>query len=127
LNAYPLTVMAWFMVPTNSNGEALVNKYVSSSFNGYQIYLPGHLRAWYFRDSANNVFNNGVMDAGSVNDGLWHHVALAVDAAGGRLYLDGVLKSTVAWSGTAGPPTTTQPLSLGVYPGDSCFTDSLMK
>ena len=125
LNAYPLTVMAWFMVPTNSNGGALVNKYVSSSFNGYQIYLPGHLRAWYFRDSANNVFNNGVMDAGSVNDGLWHHVAMAVDAAGGRLYLDGVLKSTVAWSGTAGPPTTTQPLSLGVYPGDSCFNGQL--
>ncbi len=125
LNAYPLTVMTWFMAPTNSNGGALVNKYVSSSLNGYQIFLAGDLSAWYFRDSANNVFNNGVMDAGPVNDGLWHHAAMTIDASGGRLYLDGVLKSSVAWSGTPGPATTTQPLSLGLYPGDSFFTGQL--
>ncbi len=125
LNAYPLTVMTWFMVPTNSNGGALVNKYVSSSKNGYQIFLAGDLRAWYFRDQNNNVFNNGVMDAGPVNDGKWHHAAMAVDATGGRLYLDGVLKSSVAWSGTPGATTTTQPLSLGIYPGDSCFSGQL--
>jgi hypothetical protein len=125
LNPYPLTVMTWFMVPTNSNGGALINKYVSSSRSGYQIFLAGTLRAWYFRDINNNVFNNGVMDAGPVNDGLWHHAALAVDASGGRLYLDGVQKSTVAWSGTPGATTTTQPLSFGIYPGDSCFTGQM--
>ncbi len=125
LDAYPLTVMTWFMVPTNSDGGALVNKYVSSSGNGWQIFLAGDLRAWYFRDGANNVFNNGVMDAGPVNDGLWHHAAMAVDAAGGRLYLDGVLKSSIAWSGTPGATTTTQPLSFGIYPGDSCFTGQM--
>ena len=124
LNAYPLTVMTWFKT-TNVNG-ALVNKYVSSSFNGYQIFMSGgHLQGWYFRDPVNNVYNGGPMDAGLVNDGLWHHAAMAIDATGGRLYLDGVLKSSLPWSGTAGPVTTTLALSLGVYQGDSFWNGQL--
>jgi sugar lactone lactonase YvrE len=118
--------MAWFMAPTNSNGGALVNKYVSSSYNGYQLFMSGgHLLGWYLRDPGNNVFSGGPMDAGAVNDGLWHYAAMAIDATGGRLYLDGVLKSSLPWTGTAGAVTTAQPLSLGLYPGDSFFTGQL--
>jgi hypothetical protein len=126
LNAYPLTVMTWFKYPTNApGGGALVNKYVSSSFNGFQLFTPGNLQAWYIRDGANNVFNGGPMDAGPVNDGLWHHAAMVVDDSGGRLYLDGVLKSSLPWTGTPGPVITTQPLSLGLYPGDSFWNGQL--
>src|SRR5258705_2226258 len=103
LNAYPLTVMTWFKSPSTNLSGALVNKYSSGSFNGYQIFMSGgHLQGWYIRDSGNNVYNGGPMDAGAVNDGLWHHAAMAIDAAGGRLYLDGVLKSSLPWTGTAG-------------------------
>ena len=119
LDAYPLTVMAWFMVPTNNpGGGAVVNKYVSSSLNGYQIGLGSQLFAWYYRDGADNVTSLGT---GTVNDGLWHQAAFVVDASGGRLYLDGVLKSSSPWAGTAGACTTAQPLEFGIYPGDSCF------
>jgi hypothetical protein len=122
LNSYPLTVMAWFNSPSTNFGSAMVNKYVSSSYNGYQLFMSGgHLLGWYIRDSVNNVFNGGPMDAGPVNDGIWHHAAMVIDATGGRLYLDGVLKSSLPWSGTAGPVTTTEPLTFGLYPGDSFF------
>ena len=122
LDAYPLTVMCWFLAATNSSGGALINKYQSSSFNGYQMFISGgHLLGWYIRDSVNNVFNGGPMDAGAVNDGLWHHAAMVVDASGGRLYLDGTLKSSLGWSGSPGAVTTTLPLELGIYPGDSIW------
>jgi hypothetical protein len=126
LNAYPITVMTWFKAPTNSFNNALVNKYVSSSFNGYQIFLNGgNLQAWYMRDPGNNIYNNGVMDAGPVNDGLWHHTAMVVDATGGRLYLDGVLKSSATWSGAAGPTTTPFAVNLGYYQGSGAWKGQL--
>ncbi len=127
-DAYPITVMTWFMVPTNNTASegALINEHVPGTSSGYQIYLDGtQLSAYYFRDPNNNVFNSGIMSAGTVNDGFWHHAAMVVDAAGGRLYLDGVQKSTVPWSGTPGPTTTTNGLSLGSYPGTSYFSGQL--
>lgn len=119
LNAYPLTVMTWFRA-TNGGG-ALVNKYASGSGNGYNLFIPGsgNLLGWYFRDGANNVHGGGPMNAGFVADGKWHHAAMVVDATGGRLYLDGVQKSSLPWTGTPGAPTTTQNLWFNHYPGDS--------
>lgn len=126
LNAYPLTVMTWFKSPTTNLSGALVNKYSSGSFNGYHIFMAGgHLQGWYIRDSANNVLNGGPMDTGAVNDGLWHHAAMSIDAAGGRLYLDGVLKSSLPWTGTAGPVTTTLPVSLAIYQGSGFWNGQL--
>jgi hypothetical protein len=43
-------------------------------------------------------------------------VAFVVDAAGGRLYVDGALAGSIAWTGTPGAPSTTQPLHLARYP-----------
>lgn len=124
LNTYPLTVMTWFKAP--SSGGALVNKYASSSFNGWQIFITGgNLVGWYFRNSGNNVFSGGPMNAGPVADNKWHHAAMVIDASGGRLYVDGVQKTTLPWSGTPGPPTTTLPLSFNIYQGDSLGTAQL--
>src|SRR6185503_4708213 len=45
LNAFPLTVMAW--VKTSQSTAHLVNKYVSSSLNGWDMFIrAGHVRAW---------------------------------------------------------------------------------
>ncbi len=124
LNAFPLTIMTWFKAPTNSFKGGLVNKYSSGSNNGYQIFMTaGHLLAWYYRDAADNV--SGALDAGLVNDGQWHHTAFVVDTNGGQLYLDGVLKSTQAWTGAPGPDSTTLGLSLGIYQGDSLWKGQL--
>ena len=124
-DAYPLTVMCWFMEPTNSPGNgALVGNYVSSSLNGWQLASSGgQLYAWYYRDTSGD--HVGSTGAGAVNDGLWHHAAFVVNSAGGVIYLDGVPKQTNAWAGTAGPCTTPEAAFLGIYQGDSLFTGDI--
>jgi uncharacterized repeat protein (TIGR01451 family) len=119
LDAYPLTVAVWFK--TGATGlHGLVNKYFPSSWNGYQLFmLSGNLCAWYFRDASNNTWDGStctLMTPGFADD-RWHQAAFVVDDAGGRLYVDGVLKAGRAWTGTPGPPSTTLDLSFGAYPG----------
>jgi len=118
LDAYPITLMA--SVKTSATGlHGIVNKYHPSTFNGYQIFTNGgNLCAWYFRDAYNNVFDgsNCTLAVPGYNDDLWHQVAFVVDASGGKLYVDGVLKASRAWTGTPGPTTSTLPVTFGRYP-----------
>jgi alpha-tubulin suppressor-like RCC1 family protein len=123
LNAYPLTVSAWInTTQVNGTHTGVLNKYSAGSLNGYQVFLyNGNLRAWYFQGPVSGGYR-GVFDGdaglngGFVADGRWHHVALVVDASGGRLFVDGTLKASRAWTGAPGAPTTTQPLNFGTYP-----------
>lgn len=118
LNAYPLSIAFWFK--TDAIGQrSLVNKYLPASFNGYQIFMDeGNLCAWYFRDSNNHVWDgsNCTLAATGLNDNRWHHVAFVVNDQGGTLYVDGSPAGTLAWTGSPGPTTTTQPLNIGRYP-----------
>jgi hypothetical protein len=126
LNAFPITVMCWFRT-TSANEGGLVNKYVASSLNGYSIIVQnGHLEGWYYAGSGGSVGGSQVLTGGVVNDGKWHHAALVVDATSGRLYLDGALAASQSWSGTPGPTTTTQPISIGDYPGLAAFYNGEM-
>jgi hypothetical protein len=122
LNGYPLTVAVWMRTTTSSGTRGLVNKNAASSGNGWNLYLVnGRLCALYFRDPSNKVFDGTACPfnvAGYDND-RWHHVAFVVDAAGGRLFVDGVQQGSVLWRGTPGAATTTQPVSLARYPGAS--------
>ena len=119
LDAFPMSLSLW--VKTSTAGLAgVANKYLASSRSGYQVFLSGgSVCAWYFRDASDYVWDGTAcsLQAPGVNDGLWHHVVLVVDAAGGRMYLDGVLRSSRVWTGTPGATVTTQALSLAVYPG----------
>jgi photosystem II stability/assembly factor-like uncharacterized protein len=133
LNLFPLTITAWVKT-TNQNpsaGLGVVNKYVAASFNGYNLFLSGgHVRAWYIIDGSSNVFGGGNgLDGGPIADGLWHHLAFTVDATGGLLYVDGIVKQALAWTGTPGAPTTIEPLRFGLYPGvvgSSNYFDGLL-
>src|SRR6266545_3491759 len=54
LNLYPLTVMGWFRSFDQGLDRGIVNKYVTGSLSGYQVYFnQGRVRAWYFRDANN--------------------------------------------------------------------------
>jgi autotransporter-associated beta strand protein len=112
LNAFPLSVTTWVNA---SGGSDLVNKYVSSSLNGWNVFIRGgRVRAWYFVSGSRFIWDGGDgLDGGPVTDGLWHHVAFTVDSTGGKLYVDGVLKDSRAWTGVPGPATTTQEVHLG--------------
>lgn len=119
LNAYPMTVTAWVKTSQATGSAGLVNKYLSGAFNGWQISLyNGDVRVFYFADAANYIWDGGDgLDGGFIADGNWHYIALTVDASGGNLYVDGVLKSSLGWTGTPAAPTSRQPLMLGYYPG----------
>jgi hypothetical protein len=116
LNAYPLTVTAWFR--TTQFGQAgLVTKSQQGSLNGWQVFLNGgSIHASYFANGVNYVWNGGDgLNGGSVANNTWHHVAFTVDAGGGRLYVDGVLKDSLAWTGTPGATVNGNELRLGAY------------
>jgi hypothetical protein len=119
LDSYPLTVSLW-VKSTATNLAAVVNKYGPSSYNGYQVFFnKGNLCAWYFRSSSSYVWDGSSCSLATpgVNDGAWHHVAFVVDSTGGRLFVDGALRTKRGWTGTAGATTTTRSLSIGKYPG----------
>jgi hypothetical protein len=120
LDAFPLTAAVWFKTTATTGVRGLLNKYVSGSYNGYQIFLNGgKLCAWYLRNTSNYVYDGGgcTLSTAGYNDGLWHQAVFVVDASGGRLYVDGVQKGSRAWTGTPAAPTTTQEIRLGHYPG----------
>lgn len=121
LNAYPLTVTAWIKTSQTTNIAALLHKIDFGVFSGYDVSIQnGSLYAFYMKDSTAyvNDFVTGVT-GGFVADGAWHHIAFVVDAAGGRLYVDGTLKGSLAWQGTPGPPITTRAMLMGDDPASS--------
>jgi hypothetical protein len=120
LDAFPLSVSAWIKTTSTTGVRGIVNKYAAGSFNGYQIFMNnGALCAWYLRDTANYAYDGGgcTLQTLGFNDGNWHLILYVVDSAGGRLYVDGTQKASLAWTGSAGPTTTTQALHIGDYPG----------
>src|SRR6185503_11430778 len=76
-NAAQLTVTTWIKTTQTTGEPGLVNKYAANSFNGWNLFLfNGAVRAWYFRDSANFVWDGARgLNGGFVADGLWHHIA----------------------------------------------------
>jgi hypothetical protein len=122
LDAFPLTIAAWIKTTATTGVRGVVNKYLAGSYNGYNLFMNnGALCAWYLRDTANYAYDGGgcTLQTPGYNDGKWHQVVYVVDGTGGRLYVDGTQAASLAWTGSAGPTTTTQPLHIGDYPGAS--------
>jgi len=116
-NLYPVTVEGWFKRANTGGYEwGLINKYASSSGNGYNVFIVSNqLEAWYFRDASNKVFDRSALFV-ELTDLNWHHFAFTVDPSGGKLYFDGVLAKSAPWSGTPGATTTSEALRIGTYP-----------
>lgn len=122
LNAYPLSVSFWMKTGAVSGLYGLVNKYQAASMNGYQVFLNnGKLCAWYFRDSADYVWDGSgcTLAVDGFADSQWHLVTFVVNANGGTLYVDGAQRASQSWTGAAGPTTTSNALLFGDYPGTS--------
>ena len=117
LNSYPFTSTGWFRT-TNAASvlQGIVSKCVDGIANGWALGVDnGHLRGFFY---INGTLANNAIDAtsaASVADGSWHHAALVVDGSGGKLFLDGNVVGSSAWSSPAGAPTTTDPLLIGRY------------
>lgn len=115
LNPFPFTVTAWVRsTHISATSQGIVSKYADSSFNGWSLVLQnGHLRGFYYTGSFN--FPIDATAPALTADGFWHHVAMTVDATGGKLYVDGIQVGSGTWPLTPGAPTGTQPLQIGRY------------
>ena len=114
LNAYPFTASGWFRT-TNavSTVQGVVSKYADGSGNGWSIMVQnGRLRGFYYRPGFIPAID--ATSVANVADGGWHHAALTVDAAGGKLWLDGTVVGSGAWA-TPGACNNTEPLLMGCY------------
>lgn len=121
LNSFPLTISFWLQTTQLDSFIGLVAKYVSGSGNGWDVHLSdGRLRSFHFVDWGSAIYTGDTAadrpNGGFVADGSWHQVAYVVDAAGGRLYVDGELKDFLEWRGTPGAPTHPVNLTLGNAP-----------
>lgn len=117
LNAFPLTISAWFKTTQTIGYVGLVSKFEPGETTGYQVsIIDGILHAFYLKDSTSKITENpeGV-SGGAVADGNWHHVDYLVSSEGSQLFVDGVLKNTALWVGTFGPTSSTSPLRFGYY------------
>lgn len=118
LNVYPLTISVWFQTSAAATNQALVSKYLSGSFNGYNIFFTNQtLCAWYIRNGTDMVYDQTATPLGitGLNDGKWHHYVFTVDEFGGKVYVDTVLLATRIWAGTPGNITSTETFKIGRY------------
>ena len=113
--AVPLTVEAWVKGSASlaTGHVGIVNKYVSSSMEGFQLFSSGqHLAAWYYTHSTHTAYTSGPL----LSDDVWHHCAVVFDEGGLQLFMDGERVGTSGWTGGVGTSIETTPLRLGTYP-----------
>jgi hypothetical protein len=117
LRPIPITIMAW--IKTESADETIVGKWPNNDGSGgYSIkVLPNGLVQWATVDTSASaaiyVHANKI-----VNDGFWHHFAVAQQGTTARMYIDGELIAT----GSARENfATNEPLRVGIHRRDSRF------
>ena len=112
LNAYPITVSTWVKTGVNdATRRYILNKY--NFPNGYVInLLSGKIRTWYLTGNSVTDYvydgSEGMSSKAVVSDNQWHLVTFTVDAAGGKLYIDGTLEDSMAWTGTPQATSNTE-------------------
>ena len=104
------TVSAWI----KSNGAA--GSFISKGANGYN-----------FKVNANNFIEidwNGSTQITSINaiDNLWHHIVLTFNGGAAKLYIDGILDSTI--NGLTSPSTNHHKFAIGALYTDKNNIDS---
>lgn len=121
--APPLTIEAWVkgVPPATGTHVGIINKYQSSSANGFQLFASnGNLAAWYYTPSTHAAAYSAL----PVDDDLWHHVAAVIDEDGTELFYDGVSVIHAAWTNGMGFSSESTPLRLGTYPTGSGTPDN---
>ena len=85
---------AWVKFDTDQNNQVIYSQYDSTSPGRMFFQKQGdHIELWQGGSSEN--LNTGT---NSIHPGQWYHIAWTYDAATHRLFLDGILKDTLAGS-----------------------------
>jgi hypothetical protein len=121
-NLYPVTISLWYnasQLTENTPGN-IFSKYVSASWNGMQIIL-GDFRqvannnaiesdgfgvaSWYVKSTTNKVlgyYGEAPFLQKNIFANTWYHYVFSLDETGGKIYVNGTLVSTHAWTGAPG-------------------------
>ena len=145
-NLFPLTISLWYKPNTFPDGgnTNIFSKYISASWNGFQILygdntnVPNNestvnngfgTQSWYARSISNRVV--GYYDSpgflqSNVNLNTWYHYVLVIDSTGGRIYVNGQLVSSDKWDGTPGISTNNSLWKIGgQYEGDFWYNGKI--
>ena len=119
-NYYPLTISLWYnasVYPTGAQTN-IFSKYVSTSWNGYQILFGDNTnvsnsggyenhgfgtQSWYVTSTTNKVigyFNEPAFLQPNIALNTWYHYVFVLDSTGGKIYVNGQLISSHNWTGT---------------------------
>ena len=108
------TVMAWVkssQTPTANKWPTIISKFDNT--NGYNMVLwaDTSLNKWYFECYIGGT-QYTAWGAGSVNDGLWHHLAAVRQGNALQVFQDGVPGNIVGVS--SGSLANSSPLRMGI-------------
>tara|TARA_B100001173_G_C16022903_1_gene562877 strand:- start:2137 stop:3174 length:1038 start_codon:yes stop_codon:yes gene_type:complete len=119
-NLFPITISLWYNASNLKSGETsnLFSKYVSATWNGYQLLLGDFsavdnayttenngfgVTPWYLADTNNNIisyYTNEPFLQEFIEENIWYHYVFVVDENGGKIYVDGELIDQASWTGT---------------------------
>lgn len=133
LNTYPITISLWYNTSRLLDGEAsnLFSKYSPALWDGFQILLSDCRKvenqnstfnhgfgvpAWYIKNNTNRVlgyYNEEAFLQKFLSKDTWYHYVFVVDKSGGKIYVNGILIDSHAWTGTDGSSSNNNLWKIG--------------
>lgn len=101
-----ISVATWFKASPSSADQLLIDSSHGTGGGGWALQLFGTFRAASQENRIDFAYGNGtvafphVQSNTIVADDAWHHVLATLDGSDLRIYIDGILENTVAYTGT---------------------------
>ncbi|MBW1297302.1 immunoglobulin-like domain-containing protein [Aquimarina litoralis] len=113
-NTNTFTIEAYFKATAAAAaaGQGILCKYDTTDINGFCMYLNSSGRL-QFEYAVPNSETTSSSSTSGLNDGNWHHVALAFGDGKLIFYIDGVLDNEITFSNIPDAPTNTESLYIG--------------
>ncbi len=117
-NINTFTLEAYFKT-SETGSQAIISKYDATNGNGFSMYLTEFgLR---FQYTVSNINTSVLSSSSGLNDGNWHHVAIAFGNGELKSYIDGVLDKEHTYNNVPNAPTNTESLLIGHSTFDSTY------
>jgi hypothetical protein len=93
-----LSLSAWIFISGALITDEPIIAHGGSAGNGYNMYVPNS-SGYYLEFADTNIANGGQSTATTpLTAGVWNHVAVTLDGQNLRYYINGRLRSSVAWT-----------------------------
>ncbi len=111
-NVNTFTIEAYFKTTSTAGGQSIIGKYDATGINGFSMNLSssGRLR---FEYAVPNIESSSSSSTSGLNDGNWHHIALAFGGGKVTYYIDGVQDNEITFNNIPDAPTNTESISIG--------------